>query len=427
MELFRKPAIVRPLHVALITLGMLASRPLLAAEKVAVFSLKPTEQLLTDVEYLLKASGLQGLGQMVLPQIQSYFQGIDEKQPIGIVVTVDQMEFTPVGFLPVTNLDAFLQQLRGQIGEPIDAGDGVLELQGPQALFVKEKAGWAYFGQTKQSLTQLPDNPAKLLEGLEKQYDIGVRAYIKNIPDPYKQMAIGQLRQGLERGLANSDQSGSQEMADAQIAQLTQLIEETDSLTFGWQIDPAQRRTYLDVSVAPRPDTEMAKQLDSARDPKTNYGGFLVPDAAIQVNMASLLSADQIKEVSLNLDRFEQSTLKQIEDDGDLDNRTRAAATQLVQTFFKIAQSTINTGKFDSCTSVILKPKAITLISAGHVASGTEVETAVKQLVAMAQNESEFSFSSVKLNADQHAGVRFHTLLCQFPKKSMCAKCWETP
>ena len=82
-----------------------------------------------------------------------------------------------------------------------------------------------------------------------------------------------------------------------------------------------------------------------------------------------------------------------------------------------MAKSTIETGKLDSCTSVILREKAMTLVSAAHVASGSEVESAVKALVEIAKNEPDISFSRVKFNADEHAGVRFHTLSLPIPEE----------
>jgi hypothetical protein len=229
-------------------------------------------------------------------------------------------------------------------------------------------------------------------------------------------MAVGQLKAGLERTLANADDPTARQMAETQIKQLTQLIEETDTLTLGWQVDPKQRTTHFDVLMTAVADSEMSKQIEAQRNAKTRFGGFIADGAALRVNLASQMLPSQVDEAIVSVDRFEQQTLEQVEDDGDIDNRTRAAAKQLIQTFFQIARSTIKTGNFDSCTSVVLKPQAISVISASHVASGNDVEQAVKQLVELAKNESEFSFSNVKLNADQHAGVRFHTLALPIPE-----------
>ena len=62
-------------------------------------------------------------------------------RPIAIVVQSDGDEIKPLGILPVKDLDQFLAGLAQQLGEPQDAGDGILELAGPAPMFVKEQNG----------------------------------------------------------------------------------------------------------------------------------------------------------------------------------------------------------------------------------------------------------------------------------------------
>ena len=393
--------------------------PLKAAETLAVISIKPTDSLLSDVEYVLEATGTNGIAQFVMPTVKTYLQHIDGKRPIGMTVSVDGPEFIPLGFVPVSDLDAFIAQIQEQVGPPIDAGDGIKEFQGPQqSVFVKEKGGWAFIGQTVDSLSDLPADPAKLLAGLDQKYDIAIRAHVKNIPDDYKQMAIGQIKQGLEQSLSQQDDANAEQLAKGQMEQLTQMIQQTDIVTFGWQIDPTNKQTYFDVAVTALPNTKLAAQMDSAAETTTKFAGFLVPDAAISGNFAGVIPADQMAQSLAALDNVEKSALKEIEADNDLqDANARNAAKKLVTTFMGIARSTIKTGKMDSCMSIILKPKAMTLVSANHVASGAEVEEAVKQLVEMAKNEPDISFSSVKFNAAEHAGVRFHTMSLPIPQE----------
>ena len=352
-----------------------------------------------------------------MPQIKAYFQGIDENKPMGVVVTVEGTEFRPLAFLPVTDLPTVMGNLEQQLGRASDAGDGVRELQGPQPMFLKEQAGWVFIAQTPQALKDLPQNPAQLLDGMDQQYDIGIRAYLSNVPAQFKQMIVGQLGSLVQNSMPN-DPAG----AEAQIQQLSQTINESDRVTIGWQIDPEKKETHFDVVSKPVAGTQMAKQAEAIRDAKSDFGGFLIEDAAIRGNMTSMILPEQMEQSLAGLKRIQESTQKEIAGDEDLDAGTRAAAQELIQTFFGIAESTIKTGKIDSCTSIILKPKTLTVLSAGHVADGTEVEAAVKKLVAASENQSEFSFSSVKFNAEQHAGVNLHTLALPIPADEYARK-----
>ncbi len=395
-----------------------AVAPLKAAEPLAVISLKPTDDLQADVEYLLEATGTSQLGQLVLPQVTAFLQGVDGKRPIGLILSVEESEFIPLGFLPVTDLKGFLSQLEEQVGEPIDAGDGILEFQGPQSVFVKEQGGWAFVAESVESLSDLPAQPTQLLEGLHNEYDIAIRAYVRNVPEPFKQMAIAQISAGLDQGLAGQDDPNARQLAEAQVGQLRQMIQETDVVTFGWSIDQDGKQTYIDFQLTALEGTKLAGQMKAAAQATTSFPGFMDEDAAISVNFAGVIPADQIDQSVAALESVEKSALTEIENDEDLpSDEARNAAKELVSTFFGVARSTIKSGRLDSVTSIILKPKAMTLVSAAHVSSGDDVESAVKQLVDLAKTEPDISFSRVEFNAEQHAGVNFHILSLPIPEE----------
>lgn len=401
---------------------MVASSVARAAEQVVVLSIKPSTQLFSDVEYLLEATGMAGVGELFLPQVKGFFQGIDGSKPIGVTVGVEGSEFKAMGFVPVKDLDLVLKQLQEQMGEPREVGDGVLELQGPQPVYLKEQNGWAFIAQSADSLKTLPEAPEKMLDGLDSQYDIAIRAFVKNVPDAYKQMAIDQVQQGVEQSLEDEDDPNAKKMAEAQVAQIKQMIQETETFTIGWQIDGSKRETYLDMTVTAQPNTKMAEQMKSMRDSKTAFGSFLVPDSAIRANLSSIIPPDQMEQSLASIDQLQQSALKEIAQDDDLDDATRAGATKLVETFFEIIRGTVKTGKMDGAASVVLKPKSMTIVSATHVSSGAEVEAALKQLVDMAKDSPDIAFSSVKFNASEHAGVRFHTMALPIPEEEYLRK-----
>ncbi len=394
-----------------------------AAEPVAVVSVRATDALLSDVQYLFEATGTGGIGQFLLPQARQFLQGVDGEKPIGLMLSFDNGQPKPLGFLPVKNLKAVLTQLQPQLGIPEDEGNGVLKLQGARSIFVKEQGGWAFVGESAEALQDLPADPRQLLADMDTLYDIGIRAYIENIPEQYKQLALSQIQAGLEQGLNNSDDPNARVMAEAQVKQLTQLIEEAAELTLGWGVDRERRQTYLDVSMTARPGTKMAEQMAASRNTTTQFAGFLAKDAAISLNMAGAIPPEDIPQTIATLENVEKSALREIDQDEDLpDDAARTAAKQLVNTFFGMLRSTIQTGKMDSCASVILNEKAMTLVAASHVASGEEVESAVKQLVEMSKNQPDVSFTNVEFNADEHAGVRFHTLSVPIPSEEYASR-----
>ena len=385
------------------------------ADPVAVVSVTNIDQLMADVEYLLEATGTDQIAQLFMPQVKAYFQGLNREKPFGMVLNINDGEYQPLVFLPVDDLDAFLNQLRDQVGEPAEHGDGVLELQGPQSIFVKEEGGWAFFGQNVETLDNLPANPEKLLVGLPEKYDVCIRGYVQNIPEEFREFAVQQMAEGMRQGLEDTDDPNAQKVADAQMKQLRQLIEESDEVTFGWNIDSKAKNTHLDFSVTAKADSKLAKQIAAVQNMTTKYAGFIVPNAAISGNFASVIPEDQLQESIAALDGFEQTALKELDEDSDLeDDAVKETAKNLVKGLFDLLRETAKTGTLDSAVSVILEENAMTLALAGHVADGAKVESMVQELVKVAESEEKI-FSKKEFNSGTHNGVRLHELAVPIP------------
>ena len=108
---------------------LLAFTPIcaLAQDKpVAVVAFSSLDELMTDVAYLTEAAGAPEYGEMAQGFLGPMTTGLDKSKPWGVAVMTDGTELKPLGFLPVTDLDTFLQIHAGNLGEAKDAGDGIL-------------------------------------------------------------------------------------------------------------------------------------------------------------------------------------------------------------------------------------------------------------------------------------------------------------
>ncbi len=422
----RHAVTIRGILLALMLLPVLGWGNVVRAEKLAVIAAKGAGEILKDAEYVLQAAGAEGLGQFFLPQIQAQLQGIDPAKPIGMVVEIDPQtqQFKFLAMVPVKDLDGLLGRMQAQLGEPEDVGGGVLRLQGPgQPIFVKETNGWAFLGQSADDVKNPPANPVGLLDGLNENYTVAARVYVENVPEPFKQMAIGQLQRGMQQGLQNQNDPNAQKMAELQIKQLTQFIEETEQVTVGLEVDGDKRQLHFDLGVAALSGTKMAKQLDLAAQATTKFSAFLLPDAAIQASAAGLVPEDQVEESLAAFENVRNQAFGELERDKGLqDEQSRKLARQLVDTFFDILEGTIRSGQMDLAGSVVLKPDTLTAIAAVHVADSKKVEDALKQLVDLARNEEDTPISDVRFNADSQGGVRFHTLAIAVPEDEEIAK-----
>ena len=383
---------------------------------VAVISINNTGQLLSDVEYLMQATGTAAFGQFFMPQIKAYLQGIDSKKPIGIVLSLDGMEPKPLAFVPVTDLEAVLSTVEDQLGEAEDAGNGVYQLQGPQPVFVKESGGWAFVAMDAAALNDTPANPAALLKGLNKKYDIAVRGFVQNIPKPLRDMAMTKMGEAMDQGIQGADDA-QRAMAEAQIKQMKVMVEQGEELTIGWSIDSANKNVFFDFSVSAKAGTELAEQLNTVKSAKSKYSGFVVPNAAVTANMTSVVEKSQIEQTITMLAGVEESALEEIENDASIEEDSiREGAKKLVSGVFDIFRDTLQTGKLDAGMSVILDEKSMTMALAGHVADGAKVEDLVKELIELAKDDEDVSFSKMNLNSGTHGDVRLHELAVPIPE-----------
>ena len=410
--------------IALILAGFALPRAEAQQKPLAVLSISSIDSLLGNIEYLTEAAGAADFGQLAKMMANPYLQGLDQTKPIGFVLSTDGQQFLPLGFIPVTDLNKTLSLLEEQIGAPRDAGNGIKEIVGPQSVFVKEENGWAFVGQTVESLSTLPQNPTELLDGLAEDYDIAIRGHVQNVPKPYLQMAVTTLQEGVKQGLSQipeEDRAAQEELMKIQMQQLETFINESDEITIGWKTDPSAKRTFIDMKFTAVPGGELAQQFAGMGDAKSDYTGFLVPGAALTMNVSSKVPPEQVQTSVQAFEGLKKTVLREIEKDDDLESpEARKTAKELLNAAMDILIATMKTGVMDGGASVVLKPQALTVLAGFHVADGKQVEQILKRVEVLAQNEP--GFPGIEFNADNQSGVAFHTMSIPIPEEEDARK-----
>jgi hypothetical protein len=401
------------------------------AKPVAVLSVAGYDHLMADLNYLGQVTDNPDLAENLDGMIKFFTQGqgirgLDKKQPWGLAVFASESDFKAIAFLPVTDLRQLLGSLAGLLPvEPEDAGDGVLEIQGPQgdSAFIKHQGNWAYLAQAKDHLADVPADPVKLLDGLNEQYDIALRGYVQNIPEIYRQMAIEQMRSAAraadfrEEGEDDAAYELRRAMAQRQIKQLESLINEISTITLGWTIDSQARRTYLEVGVTAVPGTKTAAQFAGMTDTTSDYAGFLMPGSAVNLHFSGKASPEDVEQTVLALKAMRARAESEIDNDPNLpDPQLKAAAKEVLGDFITILQRTIESGKMDGGALLRLQPEALSLVAGGYVVDGAAVESAIKKLVELAKNEPGFpSEIRFNFNAGTHGGLTLHSVQIPVP------------
>ena len=408
--------------LAVPAVSALAQATVFGEKPVAVVAISPTDELVADAKYLVEAAGAGEVGGMITMLSAPFTAGLDGDKPIGAAVAIVDGEPKVLGFIPIKDFDAVLAALRTTVGEAKDAGDGVKELDGPQPVFVTEKGGWAFVAAAKEDLSDLPADPTALLDGLDEDYDVAIRANLQNIPEPLRQMAIGQMKAGMAGEMEQMPEEDDaqyelrKKLTKNQMAQMERLFDEAEQITIGWNIDSAAKATYIDMVVSAVKGSKLARQLSAYGDAKSNFAGFAIPGAAVTANFTGKMDETEIEEAVTLLDAMRATALAELEDSEDLpDDEARDAAKQMVDNLMDVAVNTVKSGTMDGGAVVLLGEKSITVAMGGYVADGAKLQAAFEELIKLAEKEDDFP--GVEMNADAHKGVKFHTMSVPVPEE----------
>ncbi|MEO0530759.1 MAG: hypothetical protein AAF266_09330, partial [Planctomycetota bacterium] len=186
-------------------------------QTVAVAALAGYNPLLEDVDFIGELGGRPATADMVEGMLAFFtggrgLEGLDKSRPLGVVLQTDGASFTPLACLPVADLTPMLELAENFGFEPIDAGNGVYELELPeQVIYFQQVGEWTFVAQNAAALDQAPADPGQMLKKLVEQYDLGITLMAQNVPDMYRQIALEQLRQGMEDSLQQEEDESDED------------------------------------------------------------------------------------------------------------------------------------------------------------------------------------------------------------------------
>ncbi len=387
-----------------------------SAKPVVVASLAGSDEVLSDILYLTESAGVGDFGRFAALMASPYTAPMDKSRPTGVCMTMaGEDDVRVLSFLPVKDLKMLLMTLEEQIGKPEELGGGVLKVAGnrPAPMFIKEADGWAFVANRKDHLDDLPKDPVALLDGLDKKYTLALRVNIGNIPAGFREMAVSQLQQGLQDRVAqelNSEQAEAMhKLGGLAVESISQVIQESDHLTLGWEVDKASKKTYLDVNFTAREGTDLAKEMDLIKEGKSSFAGFLLRDAAMTFHGHGTSSKAEVEQVTAMLDQLRGQAMKGIDQDGNLANdEERETAKAVVGQLLDVADATVKAARADCGAALVLKPGSLGFVAGGFVADGEKLADAVKKLAGLAAKKDP-NFPGINFDAETYEGVTFHT------------------
>jgi len=398
------------------------------------------DELLGDIGFLGTLGGNPQLAKapeamLVLATQGKGLAGLDKSKPWGLVVQTDGQQFPVVGFVPVTDLKQLLDVLTPLVGPPEDAGNGVLKVQpgadaaddggmgmAPQSkpVFIKQQGGWALIADSPEALAAAPADPTQALDGLEKKYDLALKASVKNIPAPMREMAILQLKAGTDMftaqrpGESDDDYAIRTGMTKQAIDQFITTVNDLDEVLVGWALDQNTGTSYFDFELTAVEGTKTAAQFAQMEQATTNFAGFDLPGAALTANWAGKIPDTDVAQAKSTIANIRKTAVTELDNQGLSANDVQLA-TRLINDLLDVVEKTIEGKKSDGGAVLLLDSSAATFVAGGKVAEGAKLEGVVKQLAQMAAKDQPEFAQAMKLDAETHAGVRFHTLAFPVP------------
>jgi hypothetical protein len=405
----------------------LVAVPLLAAvgqtlKPVAVVAIASVKENLADVSYVTRAAGMPDYGDTARFLVSAMASGIDKERPIGMYFLPKEREFHAVAFVPLDKdgLATILKVHKDQLGDPKEVGDGIVELGRARTVFIKEQGGWAFVAEQKEFLTGLPLDPAVVLGDLPKKYNVAGKLLVQNIPAELRRTGIDEIKLGMERfldspaarqGKLNREQA--RQLTGTYITKIETLLNEAEELFFGLGIEEPAKHIVMDFGVAAKEGTSLARAMALQTDARTNFAGFLLPEAAVTLNVASKASSEDIAQVKAAISAGRGQWSKQIDDSPDIPAEKRDTIKALLGELFDVIEKTVALGRMDFGGALVLLPKSVSFAAGGVVADGAAVERILKSLVDLGKDIP--NFPQVKLNAGTIGDMKLNRLTHTVP------------
>ncbi len=394
-------------------------------QTVAVVSVSGYDNLLKSIATIGESAGKPGLDRMIGAFIDlgtggKGLAGVDKTKPWGVQVIMTEQGPAGIGFIPVTDVKQLLAALSAQAGEAEDVGDGVFALSdGPAPTFVKQQGNWAFIAQTKEQLATLPADPIQLLDGLNTKYAVAARAYVQNIPEPMRQMAVEQMRSGFEgamqpiEGESKEDYELRKNAAEQSLKQLERVVNETDTVTFGWAVDNANKQTYIDFALTAVPGTMLAKSMTNKAG-ASDFAGFMMDGAAFAMHInaeAETTEADKAQ-VETQMRALRDRVNVELDKDRSIPAEAKATLKEAIGEIFDVLTESLKSGKADGGAVVFGDPK-LNAAAGGRVADGKAIEAALKKIGKVAAEDPEAP--EINWDAETYKGFTFHHLTMPAP------------
>jgi hypothetical protein len=381
-----------------------------------VLSLPSVEALIKDIGYLGGVAGHEGIEMMVEDAIKTNvggLKGLDRSKPIGLAVTTDGAGFQALAFLPASDAESLLALLPPEL-TPEDAGDGLKKIgAGPLPVYLKSSGGWLFASNEEAALAKPPADPLKLLDGMDKQYDLGLRVFMQNIPPLAKGVAIASIRTGVQKGLvrkpdeSDEDFERREKIVKQQIDTIVKTINELEKVTIGWSVDATAKKLVMEIAATAVEGSDTAKRYAAQGDLRSAFGGFWRDDAVFAALTTGKVTEEEAAQLVGTLAEGRKALLKEIDKSDDFDGEAqKAKVKEVVGKLWDVLEGTVKSGQMDVGVTVVGEGPFTLAVGLG-VADGAAADKALRDTIKIAEDEGALK---VEYEVEKADDLVFHRI-----------------
>jgi len=156
--------------------------------------------------------------------------GLDASRPWGAAVELTNGKLAAYAFIPIKDLETLSWELYEHIDSTTEVSYGIYKVTGTEKgkeLYAKELGGWLYVSDCPECLANVPYSPAKLIDGMNKDYDVALRLSLKNVPADHGKKILAGLDKTIGKVLRKK-------LSDDTMNILGKAAFHIDEVTLGW-------------------------------------------------------------------------------------------------------------------------------------------------------------------------------------------------
>ncbi len=268
-------------------------------------------------------------------------------------------------------------------------------------------------------LSLAPADPISMFEGLGNNYDFAVRLKMQKVPPPMREMLTAQIRQGFEQAMAQQggeDAESARRMAENTLEQLDQLINDTDELKFGFNVDQSGKKVVIDTMFTAVPGSKLASIYGGQR---RHPFAVLSRDSPRCRRLLSRCHLDQSRRRSSSRARALPTPFKRFEMLSRQRETSRKSSSKRSSTMIDrigdLAVDSVSEGRADVGALLLTDENDFRFVLGAFVADGNRAAQIVKDLAKKVQGEP----NAPRFSFDQgtYKGVAMHVVEADVPEK----------